>query len=63
MMGMSWKDAADWDFVEYSAALSVWNDRHAEKDANGETIDAEPPPIEWMMADDVLQHARGHKVN
>lgn len=62
-MGMSWKDAADWDFVEYSAALTVWNERHKPRDKNGDAIETEAPPIEWMIADDVLQHSRGHKVN
>jgi hypothetical protein len=55
-MGMSWQDAAGWDFVEYSATLKEWNERHKPRDENGEAINNEPPPIEWMIADD---EARG----
>jgi len=59
-MGMSWKDAADWDFVEYGKALRVWNDRQKTEDDDGNN---EPPPIEWMIADDVRADAKGHKVH
>lgn len=62
-MGMSWQDAAEWDFVEYAKALPIWNERHAVKDDNGDPIETEPPPIEWMIADDVRQDAKGYKVN
>lgn len=63
-MGMGMNDAADWDFVEYAKVLSVWNAR--QKEENGDessTGETEPPPIEWMIADDVRALERGHKVN
>jgi len=62
-MGMSLRDAADWDFVEYSKTLTIWNKSEAARDDDGNVIETEPPPIEWMMADDEMQRARGYKVN
>lgn len=69
-MGMSLVDAADWDFVAYSATLRVWNEREktdampeggdVEDFSNG---DVEPPSIEWMMADDMRLANRGYEVN
>lgn len=62
-MGMSHRDAAEWDFVEYSRVIPVWNDRHAEKDEDGDTVQNDPPPIEWMIADDERKAAKGYRVN
>lgn len=70
-MGMSLVDAADWDFVMYSATLRVWNEREKEqsKSASGDDVedmsngDVEPPSIEWMMADDMRLANRGYEVN
>lgn len=71
-MGMSLVDAADWDFVMYSATLRVWNEREkADSKTSGGSDDVEdfsnnevePPSIEWMMADDARLSARGYEVN
>lgn len=62
-MGMSWKDAADWDFVEYGKALRVWNERHSTDNESGGIINDAPPPVEWMVADDVRLADRGIKVH
>lgn len=57
-MGMSWADAAEWDFVENSKALEVWNDRHETED---EPVD--PPSLEWMMERDSKLADKGYRVN
>jgi len=62
-MGMSWQDAAEWDFVEYGKALRVWNERQKEAAGDEAGENSEPPPIEWMIADDVRADAKGHKVH
>lgn len=62
-MGLSWRDADEWDFVPYSAALREWNKRAKEENDNDEVIESEPPPIEWMIADDVRLADRGIKVH
>lgn len=65
-MGMgSFADAAEWDFVEYSKALGVWNEIHKPEAGEGEEAEShsEPPSIEWMMADDQRAMERGHRVH
>lgn len=68
---MNKQNPDDWDFVEYSKVLKVWNARDKEASAkndddsvedfsNGDTL---PPSIEWMMADDARLSARGYEVN
>jgi hypothetical protein len=69
---MGWTDPANWDFVEYSKTLKVWNAREkeaadaAKQDGDVEDLsdgDTMPPSIEWMMADDARLSHRGYEVN
>ena len=62
---MSWQDAAEWDFVEYSKTLRIWNERHKpEVNEFEEAVSHEAPPsLEWMMADDQRANERGYRVH